>query len=384
MKPIIRSLILTVWSLGWLAGSASAATTVTLMRAPEGGIQPQSVVDAQGVVHLIYLKGDPKATDVFYVHQEPGQGFSTPLRVNSQAGSAIAIGTIRGAQLALGQGGRVHVAWNGSQSAAPKPEQGVPMLYARMNDTRSGFEPQRNLMTATAFLDGGGSVAADARGNVYVAWHASPLGKSGEETRAVFVARSSDDGKIFFREAQAGSEPTGACGCCGMRAMADSQGNLFALYRAAGEKMNRDIMLLTSRDHGTKFETSTLHQWKMNMCPMSSESLSESGARVLAAWETAGQVYFSAIDPVTGKSSPPVAAPGNGRRKHPVAVGNRQGETLLAWTEGTGWEKGGSLAWQVFDQNGRATGEKGSMDGVPIWSVVTAFTRSDGGFTIVY
>ncbi len=384
MKPIIRSSILAALSLGLLALSASAATPVTLMRTPQGGIQPQTVVDAQGVVHLVYLKGDPAASDIYYVRKEPGKETSAPLRVNSQPGSVIAIGTIRGAQLALGKNGRVHVAWNGSQSATPKPEQGVPMLYARMNDARTGFEPQRNLMTSTAFLDGGGSVAADAQGNVYVAWHASPVGKSGEENRAVFVARSSDEGKTFSRETQASSQPTGACGCCGMRAFADSKGNLFALYRAAGEKLNRDMMLLTSRNNGTSFESATLHKWQMSMCPMSSESLTESGARVLAAWETSGQVYFAGIDPVTGKFSTPVAAPGSGKRKHPVAVGNQRGETLLAWTEGTGWQQGGSLGWQLFDQNGRATGEKGAMDGVPVWGLVSAFARPDGGFTIVY
>ena len=117
---------------------------------------------------------------------------------------------------------------------------------------------------------------------------------------------------------------------------------------------------------------------------MSSESLTESGARVLASWETAGQVYFAGIDPATAKFSAPVAAPGSGKRKHPVAVGNSRGETLLAWTEGTGWQKGGSLGWQLFDPNGRAIGEPGAMEGVPVWSLISAFARPDGGFTIVY
>src|SRR5262245_38011942 len=84
--------------------TAAESKRVTLVRTPNGGIQPQAGVDSQGVVHLIYYKGDAGGGDVFYVRQEPGQDtFSKPLPVNSQPGSAIAVGTIRGAQLAIGK-----------------------------------------------------------------------------------------------------------------------------------------------------------------------------------------------------------------------------------------------------------------------------------------
>ena len=106
---------------------------VTVLKTPDGGVQPQAVIDARGTIHLIYFKGEPGAGDLFYVRREPGQeGFTSPTRVNSQPGSAIAMGTIRGGQIALGKGGRVHVAWNGSRVARPKPPAGgSPMLYAR-------------------------------------------------------------------------------------------------------------------------------------------------------------------------------------------------------------------------------------------------------------
>lgn len=110
-----------------------------LPRAPDGSLQPQALVDASGVLHLAYLKGDPRACDVFYTRRAAGTtNFSAPLRVNSEPGSAIAIGTIRGAQLALGRNGRVHVAWNGS--GVQKSGRGAPMLYARLNDAHTAFE----------------------------------------------------------------------------------------------------------------------------------------------------------------------------------------------------------------------------------------------------
>src|SRR6185295_15781422 len=111
----------------------------------------------------------------------------------------IAVGTIRGAQLALGRNGLVHVACNGS--GVQKSERGSPMLYARLNAARTAFEPQRNLMTSTMNLDGGGSVAADAAGNVFVVWHgASVEGPKGEQNRSVYLALSTDDGKTFAAE----------------------------------------------------------------------------------------------------------------------------------------------------------------------------------------
>jgi hypothetical protein len=49
-----------------------------------------------------------------------------------------------------------------------------------------------------------------------------------------------------------------------------------------------------------------------------------------------------------------------------------------------GWNRGGSLAWQIFDKSGKSTKDKGQADGVPTWSVVAVFGRQDGGFTVVY
>ncbi|MCI0464158.1 MAG: sigma-70 family RNA polymerase sigma factor [Gemmataceae bacterium] len=364
---------------------------VTLLRAPEKGIQPQAAVDGKGVVHLIYFRGEPGNGDIFYVRSDDGGArFSRPLRVNSQPGSAIATGNIRGAHLAFGKNGRVHVAWMGSRKAehpahAHGAPIGAPMLYARLNDQGTEFEPQRNIIHAAVGLDGGGSVSADDAGNVYVTWHAPKPGDKGEENRRVWVARSTDEGKTFAHEKPISEERTGVCGCCGMRAMSDRKGNVYVLYRSATEEVHRDTYLLASKDQGRTFLSDKVQPWRVNTCPMSSFALGETRDGVLAAWETAGQVYFARIDPESGKRSEPVAAPGAGKgRKHPAVVGNDRGDTILAWTEGMGWNRGGAVAWQVFDKDGRPTAENGRSDGVPTWSLVTVVPRPDGGFTIIY
>src|SRR3954454_13572944 len=115
---------------------------------------------------------------------------------------------------------------------------------------------------------------------------------------------------------------------------------------------------------------------------MSSESLVEGPNGVLGAWENDGQVFFAPVN----RAASPVAAPGTGRgRKHPVVMQNASGETLVAWTEGTGWQRGGALAWQLYDRYGKPTAEKGRLEGgIPTWGLPTAVARPDGGFTLLH
>jgi hypothetical protein len=365
------------------ASGAEQPARVTLLRTPGRGIQPQVVTDGKGVVHMVYFRGAPEHGDLFYVRSEDGGArFSQPLPVNSEPRSAIAVGNIRGAHLAVGKNGRVHVAWN---APGTMPYGREKMYYARLNDRGTEFEPQRNVIQSAWGLDGGGSVAADDAGNVYVAWHAPEPSKKGEDNRRVWVARSTDEGKTFAAEKTAYEKDTGACGCCGLRAFADRKGTVYVLYRSATDKENRDTYLLISRDRGATFDGDDVDPWKVSTCPMSSFAFAERGAGVLAAWETDGQVYYAGLDAATGKRSAAVAAPGAGRgRKHPAVATDGQGRAILVWTEGMGWNRGGAVAWQVFDKDGKPTAEKGRADGVPTWSLVAVFARPGGGFAIVY
>jgi hypothetical protein len=116
---------------------------------------------------------------------------------------------------------------------------------------------------------------------------------------------------------------------------------------------------------------------------MSTFSLANSTDGVVAAWETAGQVYWANVG--IGKPSTAIAPPGEERtRRHPSIARNARGETLLAWTEGMGFTKPGTLAWQVFDRSGAPVGglERGGV--VPVGSLVAAYATADGAFAIVY
>ncbi|MBI5281054.1 MAG: exo-alpha-sialidase [Candidatus Solibacter usitatus] len=342
---------------------------VTLIRVPDSGIQPQAHTDASGRIHLLYFQGQPGAGDLFYRSSaDAGKSWSSALRVNTRPNSAIATGNIRGAHLALGRNGRPHVAWMGSGQAEPKSG----MFYTRLDAAGKAFEPERNLVTKAWGLDGGGTLAADGGGRVYVLWHAPTPGTRGEENRQVWVATSTDDGASFAAERPAWPTPTGACGCCGMRAHADADGKLRVLYRGTQLMVHRDMYLLTSTDGGGTFEGRKIDEWEVGACVMSTAWLSEG----TSAWETRGQVHAQS-------GALPLTAPNQGKRKHPIAVRNGRGNTLLLWTENMGWNRGGSLAWQLFDVKGTSA-EHGDAPGVPVWSLVSAVALPSGDFVVLY
>ena len=67
-----------------------------------------------------------------------------------------------------------------------------------------------------------------------------------------------------------------------------------------------------------------------------------------------------------------------------VAI-NTRGEVLLAWAEGTGWNKGGTVAWQVTaraDDPPRFAGRGHAP--LPVWGRPAAFARGDGSFVVLY
>ena len=369
---------------GSLLSLDAQAPAVMVIRLPGGGIQPQVAVDANGIAHVVYFVGDPANGDLFYATLS-GDTFSKSVRVNSESGSAIAVGTVRGAQIAVGRSGRVHVAWNGSGRAAPKAPGGeTPMLYARLDPSRSAFEPQRNVVQAATGLDGGGAIAADDRGRVFIAWHAGGPTSKGEGDRRVWLATSTNDGLTFSKEEPVSDPSTGACGCCGMDGLIDRDGSLHLLYRSARDVVHRDTYLLSSKD-GRRFSSTKLQEWNIGACPMSTFSLAQTTEAVLAAWETDGQVQFTRIAGGVPQQvlSPSLPFGEAKKRRHPSLAVNARGQILLVWSEGTAWQKGGSLAWQLYEKDGRSIAS-GRSEGVPVWGLSAAFARPDGTFTIVY
>ncbi|HVD91799.1 MAG TPA: hypothetical protein VNC21_05935 [Vicinamibacterales bacterium] len=355
---------------------------VEIVEVPDGGIQPQAVVDADGTIHLIYFKGEPGGGDLFYVRQKIGDRlFARPIRVNTEPATAIATGSVRGGQLAVGRGGWVHVAWNG---AHPIDDDGVtrtPMWYSRLPRGGTAFEAQRAIGSRTKYLDGGGSVAADFDGHVYVVWHAAGDAE-GESSRRIYVASSTDDGARFGSE-QSLAIDGGACGCCGIETLADAPARLQILYRAAGGGIHRDAMWLTVRPSGGPAPV-RLQPWELPACPMTTFAMAAAEDGIVAAWETQQQIYTAVLDPSRGLVSAVTAMTGAGTRKHPSIAIDAAGDRLFAWTEDTAWARGGRVAWELRDRAGVTLASAANAGSVPVWGLVAAVARRDGSFVIVH
>ncbi len=342
---------------------------------PENGLQPEVVVSLDGTVHLVYLRGDPKAADVRYTWRKAGEAWHPSLTVNSISGSAIAIGTIRGPQLALGKNGTVHVLWNGSATDKSTP---AALWHAREPTEAEGFAKQQNLQGESVALDGGASLTASADGKVYVVWHGAGGGAaSGEKDRLIFLRTSPNDGVSFPPAEVINRSSPGICACCSLRVTLSAAGEPNVLVRTAITQDHRSMTLYVRS--GQQWASREIDSWNIAACPMSSAALAAHDKKLLGAWETAGQlragwISEQAVSPVT-------LAPKNA--KHPAIAINQQGKILIAWVEGTGWNRGGTLAWQECDQALKPTGPQGQAAGVPVWGKAAVYAEPQGEFVIL-
>lgn len=368
----MKSILLTLLFL-----SVALHAEVKVESLPELGLQPQVVVTAAGVVHLVYLLGDPKAYDIRYTtRRTDGGGWAAPVTVNSEPRSAIAAGTIRGAQIALGKDSSVQVIWNGNTGGKKEMMMRAPLFHARLQPGAKAFTDQQNLMGETTALDGGASISGNDPGHVTVVWHAAPTGETGERARLVYARHSTDDGVTFSAPAPLNIQQPGVCACCSLRAHLSADDTLTVLYRAATSPNARGMHLLTQKAGRVTFEQ--LDDWTIAMCPMSSASLMPAAPTLRAAWENDDQI-------VTGLLGEPASAAqkiGPKNAKHPVLAANSTGQTLIASVIGSGWGKAGALHWDIVDASGSVTA---SDDGekLPVSSYAAAYAKPDGSFVIL-
>lgn len=299
--------------------AASLRAQVQVESLPEQGIQPQVAVSAEGMVHLVYIKGDAKACDIRHtVRRAGGSEWAAPVTVKRTPHSAIAIGSIRGAQIALGKDDVVQVIWNGSAEAKPDGMAQAPLLHARLMPGATAFSHQQNLLGDTRALDGGASIAANGKGRVAVVWHAAPPGEDEESARLVWVRYSEDDGSTFSAPALLNTAQPGVCACCSLRAHLAADGTLSVLYRAATAPTERGMCLITETRNA----------------------------------------------------------------KHPTLARNSKGQTLIASIIGSGWSKAGTLHWDLLDAGGLIIAS-GDGRKLPVWSYAATYAQPDGGFVIL-
>jgi hypothetical protein len=366
-----------------LAYISPVRAEVKYLETPGGGIQPKVAIDGNGTTHLIYYKGKANAGNLYDTWKSKGGNWSAPMVVNSTKDSAISMGTIRGAQFAFAQDGRIHVVWNGSAVGLTKGAAGPPMWYARSNPEGKGFEIQQPV-SGNSPVDGGGTVVVDRKGIIHVFWHSGKHGGN-EQDRRIFVRSSWDSGRSFSPEKAISPPNLGVCGCCSIQAGADSQNNLYVIFRTADAKGNRDICLLVSGDGGSSFDHGVADEWKVAACPMSSMSILETPEAMVAGWETGKNVKLGIFPKGSAQCDRVIPIDSPAPMKHPVLARAPDGQILAVWTEGTGWNKGGGIGCQLFDASLRPISKITRIPGsVPTWSFAAVYyDQEDRNFYIV-
>jgi hypothetical protein len=134
---------------------------------------------------------------------------------------------------------------------------------------------------------------------------------------------------------------------------------------------------LLSRDRGVTFQHTVLDDWKLSSCPMSAASvvLPEAGEPIMA-WENAGHIAAQGLK----------AAPQGDGQKLPVIAAHPKTGTLLAWTEGVGFGRGGTVHWRLTSPGGLVFPEStaGRAGDLPPHGTVAAVALPDGRFVLMY
>jgi hypothetical protein len=395
MRNLIACLIFTAPALTTSAAASSDAPTVTARRAPLDGLQPRAAVDPSGAVHVVVFRGPVEQGDLYYVRSNDGaENFGEALRITTDESRTRASRPASCAQLALGRGGRVHVAWNG----LPGANSPAAMHYSRLAEQGSAFEAPRNVIGDHYGIEGGGAIAADGDGRVWVAWHAPATPDGGEAGRTVFAVQSGDDGQSFAAERPISLDGTGVGACCNVVVLPYGDGALGVLYRGArrgkfGDRVFdvRDSIFYYKGPAGSGY--SALDDWEAPACAPTSYSSAASPSGPIVAYETNGAVHWlrpSSTMEGTTSFTPPGES--SARRSPSVAI-NAKGEVLLAWIAAPDSPSGstanastsGVLEWCVFAADGAPLeNSSGRLEGAPASTVPAAVALASGKFVLFY
>jgi hypothetical protein len=167
-----------------------------------------------------------------------------------------------------------------------------------------------------------------------------------------------------------------------MRALFDRNGALHVLYRLATDEKRRDTAWLMIQGTTTRPPV-RIQPWEIQTCPMTTYALAEASDGLVAAWETAQQIYYASLNPRSGSVGTITAIPGTGSRKHPSIAVSASGQRLIAWTEGTAWNRGGTAAWRLTDAHGVEIAASDNAGRVPVWGLVAAVALRDSSFLLI-
>ena len=353
-----------ILGLGGLAAAADrepdGVPQVTVANVPAGGEAVVAKTDAAGAIHLLYDSADgpqyAKSTD-------RGKTWSRAVEIVDRASQKPGL-EFDVWDMAVGKGGRVHVAMGTNAWKLKLPQNEWGYFYTSLAPGAKVFSKVRNINNKPSE---GFSLAVDDKGNVTATWMADKL----------YANISHDEGKTFapYVEINAAYNP---CNCCTTSSAYGADGRLAVLYREETDN-ERDMYLVLwdqVKNKSSRTRVSTT-PWKINACPMTYYTVNPAGKGFVAAWPTKDSIYFARLD---GQGEPlapaEIKTPGSpGMRSGILALPSPSGSTLVAW------KKEGRLGWQLYDAKGQPSGPAGSDKSAG--KGVAAVVDKNGDFILV-
>jgi hypothetical protein len=338
----------------------SGVPKVALANVPAGGEAVVAKTDAAGVIHLLY---DVPAGPQYASSTDGGKTWNRPVaivdRASQQTGLEFDVW-----DMAVGKGGRVHVALGTNAWKLKLPQSEWGYFYASLAPGAKAFSKLRNINSKPSE---GFSLAADEKGNVTATWMADKL----------YANISRDEGKTFahYVEIDASYNP---CNCCTTSSTYAADGRVAILYREETDN-ERDMYLVLWDQAKNKTSRTRVSAtpWKIDACPMTYYTVNRAKQGFVAAWPTKDSIYFARLD---GQGEPlapaEIKTPGNpGMRSGIVALPSSSGSTLVAW------KKENRLGWQLYDEKGEPVGQSGSAKSAG--KGVAAVVDKNGDFLLV-
>jgi hypothetical protein len=230
----------------------------------------------------------------FTVSHDSGRTFSEPVKV--EQASNLLLTHHRGPRVAISGKTIVISAIVGQTASSDAHAHGAGpdgdlFVWRSTDDGKNWFQAIRVNDVPNAPNEALHTLAADAKGNVFLAWLDHRSGKG----TTLYGARSSDAGATWSKNFLVYQSPEGTiCECCHPSSAFTPAGDLLVMWRNWLDG-SRD-MYLSRSSAGAVFgpaEKLGMGTWKLKGCPMDGGGVAVSRRRVFTAWRREGKVYLS-------------------------------------------------------------------------------------------
>jgi hypothetical protein len=329
--------------------TAGAARAVRVSAERTEAAEPAVASGRDGSVYAAWVEHHGKEADVRLAHFDGEErALGQPVRVNPNAGEATAW---RGdpPTVAVAPDGTVYVGWTARDESAPHA---TTLYLSASRDGGRSFDPPTRVNDDRKPCDHGmHSLAVGEGGRVYVAWlddrnvePSKPPGDGSapthsEPNREVFFASSDDGGRTFTPNSKVAGE---VCPCCKTSLAVGEGGRVYVGWRQVLPGNLRHIAVASSNDGGRTFSPAVIvsdDRWELQGCPVSGPALAAAGPALRVLWYTAGEagspgLYWSESRDGGRSFSPRRALAGAAGHGTPVLLRRDAGVGFTAVWEG--------------------------------------------------